>query len=60
MIDIYCPTPHGREPTMMVDEGHGWSYKDGKPVRIMYQFQCPICGTVLRTELPIIYYKEGK
>ena len=57
---MLCPNRHSEEPTVMVRIGHAFSYKEGKPYGIMYQFKCPICHSVLRVEMSIIYYKEGK
>ena len=60
MIKIFCPNKHTKGPVVMELTGHSWSYKNGKPAKLLYQFKCPKCGAVVRTELPIIYYKEGK
>lgn len=60
MMEIFCPTHHDKKPTVMELEGYNWSYKNGKPVKILYQFRCPKCRAIVRTELPVIYYKEGK
>lgn len=59
-MEILCPNFHGKKPTVMVLKGYSWSYKNGKPVKILYEFRCLKCGAVIRTELPIIYYKEGR
>lgn len=60
MIKIFCPNQHTKGPVVMELVGHSWSYKNDKPTKLLYQFKCSKCGAVLRTELPIIYYKEGK
>ena len=60
VIKIFCPNQHTKGPTVMKLVGHSWSYKNGKPARLLYQFKCPKCDAILRTELPIIYFRGGK
>ena len=62
VMEILCPNSnaHGREPTVMELKGYSWSYKNGKPAKMLYQFKCPKCDAILRTELPVIYFRGGK
>lgn len=38
-----------------------YSYGCGeRPDRVLSEYRCPDCETIIRTEIPIIFYKEGK
>ncbi len=58
-MNIYCPNQdcQPKNPLVMEQVSHMYSWFQGRPTKLVVEFKCPECGYRLRFAMPVTGWK---